>query len=36
MAIGQGRMVEAYAPRIPVRVTRVRWSGFYYAARPVI
>jgi cell wall-associated NlpC family hydrolase len=35
MAIGAGRMVEAYAPGVPVRTTSIRWSGFYAAARPI-
>jgi hypothetical protein len=34
MAIGQGRMVEAYGPGVPVRVVRLRRSGLYAAARP--
>jgi len=35
MAIGHGRMVEAPAPGIPVRLVPVRWIDFYAAARPV-
>jgi cell wall-associated NlpC family hydrolase len=35
MATGDGRMVEAYAPGVPVRVTSVRWEGLYAAARPL-
>ena len=34
MHVGHGRMVEAPAPGIPVRVVSVRWRGFYAAARP--
>jgi cell wall-associated NlpC family hydrolase len=36
MHVGNGRMVEAYAPGYPVRVTSVRWNGFYAAARPAL
>jgi peptidoglycan DL-endopeptidase CwlO len=32
--IGNGRMVEAPEPGIPVRVVPIRWDGFYGAARP--
>jgi cell wall-associated NlpC family hydrolase len=35
MAIGNGRMVEAPTPGIPVRVVPVRWAGLFAAARPV-
>jgi len=35
IAIGHGRMVEAPAPGIPVRLVPVRWTDFYAAARPV-
>ncbi len=35
MAIGNGRMVEAPEPGIPVRVVPVRQEGFYAAARPI-
>ncbi len=34
MAIDHGRMVEAPAPGIPVRVVPVRWRGFSAVARP--
>jgi cell wall-associated NlpC family hydrolase len=34
MAIGYGRMVEAPAPGIPVRVVAVRWPGLFAVARP--
>jgi cell wall-associated NlpC family hydrolase len=34
MAIGDGRMVEAPEPGVPVHVVPVRWNGFYAAARP--
>ncbi len=35
MAIGDGRMVEAPEPGIPVRIVSVRREGFYAAARPI-
>ncbi len=34
MAIGHGRMVEAYAPGFPVRVTPIRENGRFTAAFP--
>ncbi len=34
MAIDNGRMVEAPAPGVPVRVVPLRWDGFYAAVRP--
>jgi cell wall-associated NlpC family hydrolase len=34
IAIGHGRMVEAYAPGVPIRTTTIRRSGLYAAARP--
>jgi cell wall-associated NlpC family hydrolase len=34
MAVGHGRMVEAYAPGVPIRAVPLRWDGFYAAARP--
>ncbi len=34
MAIGYGRMVEAPAPGIPVRVVGMRWPGLFAVARP--
>ena len=35
LAVGAGRMVEAAAPGVPVRITRIRWGGLVGAARPV-
>jgi len=35
MAVGDGRVVEAPAPGIPVRVVPVRWDGLFAAARPI-
>lgn len=34
VAIGGGRMVEAYAPGVPIRVVAIRRAGFFAAARP--
>jgi len=34
IAVGAGRMVEAAAPGVPVRITRIRWGGVVAAARP--
>jgi hypothetical protein len=34
MAIGSGRMVEAYANGIPIRVVPIRRSSLYATARP--
>jgi len=35
MDVGGGRMVEAYAEGVPVRVTPIRWDGMSAAVRPV-
>jgi len=34
LAVGAGRMVEAAAPGVPVRITRIRRAGVVAAARP--
>jgi cell wall-associated NlpC family hydrolase len=35
MAIGDGRMVEAPAPGIPVRIVGLRWPELFAVARPI-